>query len=79
MFLTNHEKCFLDFLKGNFSGTLLLVNLGSSVMGFPSGSDSKESAFTDPGSAPGSGRSPGEENDSALQYSCLEKSMDRGT
>ena len=48
-------------------------------MGFPGGSDSKESACTDPGSAPGSGRSPGEENDSALQHSCLEKSMDRGT
>ena len=33
-------------------------------MDFPGGSDSKESAFTagDPGSIPGSGRSPGEEN-----------------
>ena len=26
----------------------------------------------------GSGRSPGEENDDPLQYSCLEKGMDRG-
>ena len=32
----------------------------------------------DTGSIPGSGRSPGEGNDSPLQYSCLENSMDRG-
>ena len=30
------------------------------------------------GSIPGLGRSPGEENGSPLQYSCLENSMDRG-
>ena len=32
----------------------------------------------DPGSTPGSGRSPGEGNGYPLQYSCLENSMDRG-
>ena len=32
----------------------------------------------DMGSILGSGRSPGEGNDNPLQYSCLEKSMDRG-
>ena len=32
----------------------------------------------DVGSIPGLGRSPGEENGNALQYSCLENSMDRG-
>ena len=32
----------------------------------------------DTGLIPGSGRSPGEENCSPLQYSCLENSMDRG-
>ena len=32
----------------------------------------------DPGSIPGSGRSPGEEKGSPLPYSCLENSMDRG-
>ena len=44
------------------------------------GSDSKESACNagDPGSIPGSGRSPGEENGKPLQYSCLENPMDRG-
>ena len=49
-------------------------------MGFPDGSDGKESACSagDPGLIPGSGRSPGEGNDNPLQYSCLENSMDRG-
>ena len=49
-------------------------------MGFPGGSDGKESACNpgDPGSNPGLGRSPGEGNGYPLQYSCLEKSMDRG-
>ena len=48
-------------------------------MGFPGGSDGKESAckMGDLGSIPGSGRSPGEENSYPLQYSCLENSMDR--
>ena len=32
----------------------------------------------DPGSIPGSGRSPGKLNGHPLQYSCLENSMDRG-
>ena len=32
----------------------------------------------DLGSIPGMGRSPGEGNGNALQYSCLENSMDRG-
>ena len=32
----------------------------------------------DPGSIPGSGRSPGGGNGNPLQYSCLENPMDRG-
>ena len=32
----------------------------------------------DTGSVPGTGRSPGGGHGNALQYSCLEKSMDRG-
>ena len=49
-------------------------------IGFPGSSDGKESAHSagDPGSNPGSGRSPGEGNGNPLQYSCLENSMDRG-
>ena len=44
------------------------------------GSDGKASACNagDPGSIPGSGRSPGEGNGNPLQYSCLENSVDRG-
>ena len=49
-------------------------------MGFPGGSDGKESACNvgDLGSVSESGRSPGEGNGYALQYSCLENPMDRG-
>ena len=49
-------------------------------LGFPGGSDGKESACSvrDPGLIPGLGRSPGEGNSNPLQYSCLENSMDRG-
>ena len=48
--------------------------------GFFGGSDSKESACNagDPGSIPGSGRSPVEGNGNPLQYSCLENSIHRG-
>ena len=44
----------------------------------PGGSEVKASASNagDPGSIPGSGRSPGEGNGNLLQYSCLENPMD---
>ena len=47
-------------------------------MGFPGGSDGKESACNagDPGSIPRLGRSSGEGNGNPLQYSCLENPMD---
>ena len=50
-------------------------------MGLPWCSDGKESACNvgDPGLIPGLGRSPGEGNGYPFQFSCLEKSMDRGT
>ena len=46
----------------------------------PGGSAGKESACNagDPGSIPGSGRSPGEGNGNPLQHSCLENPMDGG-
>jgi len=49
-------------------------------MGFPSGSDGKESACSagDPGSIPGSRRSLEEGNGYPLKYSCLENFRDRG-
>ena len=67
-----HEKTSLD-QKSVYRYFLVLL-------GFPGGSEVKTSARNagDPGSIPGSGRSPGEGNGNALQYSCLENPMDRG-
>ena len=50
------------------------------LWGLPGGSDGKESACNarDPSSISGLGKSPGEQNGNPLQYSCLEKSIDRG-
>ena len=49
-------------------------------MGFPGGSDSKESAYNvgDPGSIPGRGRSPGEGSGNPPQYFCLGNPMGGG-
>ena len=49
-------------------------------MDFAGGSDGKESAYNveDPGSIPGSGRSPEVGNGNPLMYSCLENPVDRG-
>ena len=57
-----------------------IYSIAQGLLGFPGGSDSKEFVHNmgDLGSIPGSRRSPGEENDNPLQYSCLENSMDRG-
>ena len=51
-----------------------------SLMRFPGDSADKESACNagDPGSIPGSGRSPGEGNGNPLQDYCLENPTDRG-
>ena len=48
-------------------------------LGFPGGSDDKESASNagDPGLIPGQGRSPGEGNGNPLQYSCWRIPIDR--
>ena len=50
-------------------------------MGFPGGSDGKESAcdVRDPGSIPGLGRSPGKWHGNPLQYSCLENPHEQGS
>ena len=61
-------------------GKGLSATIRNSSMGFPGGSESKESACNagDPGSIPELGRYPGEGNGKPLHYSCLENSMDRG-
>ena len=49
------------------------------TLGFPGGSDDKESACNagDPGSVPGLGRSPEEGHGNPLQHFCLGNPMDR--
>ena len=68
LYTERHEKAWMGFIEEVL------------YLGFPGGSDGKESACNtgDPGSIPGSGRSLGEGNGNPLQYSCLENSMDRG-
>ena len=63
-------------------GTIVIWTRSSVVfcLGFPGGSDGKESACNagHPVLIPGSGRSLGERNGNPLQYSCLGHLMDRG-
>ena len=73
----SHLKC-----TGNFFWHWLRPHLGRWIYTsnhFAGGSDGKESAYNagDPGSFPGSGRSPGEKTGNPLQNTCLENSMDR--
>ena len=58
----------------------LKIRKSHTYVGFPGGSDGKESACNagDPGLIPGLGRSLGEGNGNPLQYSCLENPIDRG-
>ena len=71
------RACFTGYVKYVYIPLILILYFS---MGFPGGSDGKESACNagDLGSIPGSGRSPGEVNGYPLQYSCLEIPMDRG-
>ena len=58
-----------------------IISVYTLILGFPGGSDGKESACNagDLDSIPGLGRSPGEGKGCPLQYSCLENPIDRGT
>ena len=60
--------------------SLLFNTLSTFVKGFPGGSVFKESASNagDPGSIPGSGRSPAGGHGNPLQYSCLENAVVKG-
>ena len=63
-----------------FYTTILSNSTYSSTVWLSCGSDGKASAYNagNPGSIPGSGRSPGEGYGSPLQYSCLENPMNGG-
>ena len=64
----------------NYAFLNLLSFIDSYCFGvFPGGLDSKRICYEgDPGSIPGSGRSPGEGSGNPLQYSCLEDPMGKG-
>ena len=87
------KKCFLNGFKTKTVGAFICfstsfltllkelnLELPAGLVGFPGGSDGKESACDagDLGLIPGLGRSPGGGNGNPLQYSCLENPMDRG-
>ena len=68
-------------MNEEFPRPLLSGSGGSFIyMDFPGGSDGKASAYNvgDPGSIPGSGRSPREGNGNPRQYSCQENPVDEG-
>ena len=67
-------------LSGDLDGKEVQKGGDRCILGFPGGSDGKESACSvgDLGSIPGLGRSPGEGNGNPLQYPCLENLIDRG-
>ena len=81
----NHDDVIIHLEPGILECEVKLA-LGRIIMNKASGgekilpvhSDGKASAYNegDPGSIPGSGRSPGEGNGNPLQYSCLENPMD---
>ena len=68
-------KCYQSLIQ-----CILMIRFPQHTLGFPYGSDGKESTCSarDPGSIPGSWRIPGEGNGYPLQCTCLENSMDRG-
>ena len=69
------ERILLNLMKNIFKNPIANV-----IVDFPGGLDGKAPVYNvrDPGSIPGSGRSPGEGNGHPLQYYCLENPMDRG-
>ena len=79
--MSTHENLLVFKATISLTDSILLLKRPSMLLlDFPGGSDSKASAYNagDPGSIPGSGRSPGEGNGTPLQYFCLENPMDGG-
>ena len=85
-FVCGVSSCKEKFIQQIFSILIpvcfkvLLLWASLLVLGFPGGSDGKESACNagDSGSIPGLGKSPGEGNDKPFQYFCLENPMSQG-
>ena len=78
--ILNHSFLTYELILIFLNSDLLFFKFSVCSLGFPGGSDVKESACNagDPGSISGSGRSSEEKNGYPLQYSCLENSIDRG-
>ena len=74
------SKSVLSLILSLFPLNFLIMLIFIKYMGFPGGSDGKESACSagDQGLILGKGRSLREGNGIPLQYSCLENFMDRG-
>ena len=68
-------------LSGDLDGKEVQKGGDRCILGFPGGSDGKESACSvgDLGSVPALGRSPAGGNGNPLQYSCQGNPIDRGT
>ena len=77
--VNEHSYCSLSSPEFGAVSILDFHHSNRCVVGFPAGSDSKESACNsgDLYLIPGLGRSHEEGNGNSLLYSCLEKSMDR--
>ena len=80
LFYLNAEYIMWNARLNEAQAGIKTVGRNSSNLGFPGGSEVKAFARNggDPGSIPGSGRSPGEGNGNPLQYSCLENPMEGG-
>ena len=74
------QKSLTGYNRWGHKGLDKTERLSYHIRSFPGGSAGKESTCNtgEPGSIPGSGRSPGEGHGNPLQYSCLENSMGRG-
>ena len=81
-YMYTYTHSFFFFFSDSFFqiGHYRVLSRASCSMGFPGGSDGKESACSagDWGSIPGSGRSPGGGNGNPLQCSCLENPVGGG-
>ena len=80
MFKMDLEETEEQEIKLPTSAGSLKKQESSKKISISGGSDGKVSVYNagDPGSIPGSGRSPGEANGNPLQDYCLENPMDRG-
>ena len=76
----NHLSSFINFYWSIVDLQCCISSTYTAKWGLPHSSVYKESACStgDPGSIPGSGRSPGEKNGNPLQYPCLENPKDKG-